>query len=198
MFSPHFLCSKPSSVATIVLRMARHERFHAREDDFLSESDLSTSHSEGSERVATSEAYHHKPYPARRLARHKSQTQGDVDSSGLSSSSDDSDEEDDEEKLIESAPGSDKAHSSTKRDDARDRCGKKRSKKTRRVWEMRSGDGAPAAAAQSVSSSLLPFCCRCSTDSFRLRSLATRVLSSVLSSSSCSWQSVQAGASAAR
>lgn len=166
-----------------------------REDDFLSESDLSGSSVEGSVRRAPVD----RPFtdrdegtPRSRVARGGSGSRGGTDSSDLSASSDDDDEEQDEEKLIGSAAGSGKASAKTTKAKPV-RHGTKKAKKSRRMWEMRSGDGAAAPAAQSVSSrSLRKLTCH-GADSRRIHSPATQVSSLALSSSSCSLRLARAG-----
>lgn len=134
--------------------MARSDRIRPREDDFLSESDLSASSVGGSVRrhpVGRPFTDHDEDAPRSRVAQGAADSRNGTDSSDLSASSDDDDEEQDEEKLIGSAIGSGKASAKTpKAKPVRHRA--KEARKSRRMWEMRSGDGAAAPAAQSVSS----------------------------------------------
>lgn len=137
--------------------MARSDRIRPREDDFLSESDLSASSASsvgGSVRrhpVGRPFTDHDEDAPRSRVAQGAADSRNGTDSSDLSASSDDDDEEQDEEKLIGSAIGSGKASAKTpKAKPVRHRA--KEARKSRRMWEMRSGDGAAAPAAQSVSS----------------------------------------------
>lgn len=139
--------------------MARSDRIRPREDDFLSESDLSASSASsvgGSVRrhpVGRPFTDHDEDAPRSRVAQGAADSRNGTDSSDLSASSDDDDDDDeqDEEKLIGSAIGSGKASAKTpKAKPVRHRA--KEARKSRRMWEMRSGDGAAAPAAQSVSS----------------------------------------------
>jgi hypothetical protein len=137
--------------------MARSDRIRPREDDFLSESDLSASSassvggSVSRHPVGRPFTDHDEDAPRSRVAQGAADSRNGTDSSDLSASSDDDDEEQDEEKLIGSAIGSGKASAKTpKAKPVRHRA--KEARKSRRMWEMRSGDGAAAPAAQSVSS----------------------------------------------
>lgn len=145
----HFRCLTPT-----VHEMARSDRMRQREDDFLSESDLSASSVEGSVRRTPDRPFtdRDESTPRRRVAQGGSGSRDGTDSSDLSASSDnDDDDEQVEEKLIGSAGGSGKASAKTPKAKAV-RHGPKKAKKSRRMWEMRSGEGAAAPAAQSVSS----------------------------------------------
>lgn len=135
--------------------MARSDRMRQREDDFLSESDLSASSVEGSVRRTPGRPATDRDEgtPRRRVAQGASGSRDGTDSSDLSASSDDDDDdEQDEEKLIGSAAfGSGKSSAKTPKTKPVHH-GTKKAKKSRRMWEMRSGDGAAAPAGQSVSS----------------------------------------------
>lgn len=136
------LLSSPSPRIARNADMARQTRQFAREDDFLSESDLSPSSADSAAEevvrdVARREPYRDEPVRRRSKGRKRDGDRAQVtDESSLTSETDESDEE----KLIgvkNVQPSSPKA---------------RKSKKSRRMWEMRSGDGAAAASAQSVSS----------------------------------------------
>lgn len=128
--------------------MARQNRQAVREDDFLSESDLSPSSVDSAGEGGVHDASRQKTYrdePVRRRSKSRKEDEATEESSLCDT------DESDEEKLIGTAYSNINRGKKVKRWPSKTKKGKK----TRRLWEMRSGDGAAAASAQSVSPKLL-------------------------------------------
>lgn len=126
-------------------RRQRHESL-AKHDDFLSESDLSSSSSEEEKRRSHSPGAVYRDNPSRSSLSRRPTSAREKRSDASSDESVDSEDEDeeDEEKLI-GRPAAGGARSV--------RNGSKKEKKQKRFWEMRSMDSGqtqPAQAGQSV------------------------------------------------